>query len=83
MCLLVVKENSRPTLSHAYQQLLLDKKSRELLTLSTHKRLYRSTRLVFGVASAPGIFQREIGKISLGMENVTCYLDDILIAGRD
>ena len=46
-------------LSQAYQQMLLDDESRELLTLDTHKGLFRPTRLPCGEKSAPGIFQRE------------------------
>ena len=44
-------------LSRAYQQILLDDNSREYVTISTHKGLYRPTRLPFGVASASTIFQ--------------------------
>lgn len=74
---------SKIDLSHAYQQLELDDESSELLTLSTHRGLFRPTRLMYGVASAPGIFQREMEIIFQDMAYVACYLDDILIGGRD
>ena len=45
-------------LSQAYQQVLLEESLRELMTVNTHKGLYRCTHLPFGVASAPAIFQR-------------------------
>ena len=35
-------------LSQAYQQLLLSPRSRELLTINTHKGLFQPTRLQFG-----------------------------------
>ena len=43
-------------LSHAYLQLELENESQELVTINTHKGLYKYTRLPFGVASAPAIF---------------------------
>ena len=47
-------------LKHAYQQMLLDKSSCELLTINTHLGLFKPTRLAFSVKSATGIFQRSI-----------------------
>ena len=46
-------------LSQAYQQMLLNDESGELLTINTHKGLFKPTRLPYGEKSAPGIFQRE------------------------
>ncbi|XP_060868649.1 uncharacterized protein K02A2.6-like [Metopolophium dirhodum] len=66
-------------LSGAYQQLELSSSSKEYLTINTLKGLFRFTRLTFGVASAPAIFQSTMDQILLGLENVFCYLDDILI----
>ena len=68
-------------LSHAYNQLILDEESRKYVVVNTHPGLYRYTRLAFGIASAPAIFQRVMDQILQGMEKVTCYLDDILITG--
>ena len=42
-------------LTQAYLQLEVEEEDREVLTLSTHKGLYRPTRLMYGVASAPAI----------------------------
>ena len=53
---------SKLHLSHAYQQVLLDHQSRELLTINTHMGLFRPTRLAYGVHSATGIFQRQMEK---------------------
>jgi len=69
-------------LSEAYQQLELSTNSKEYLTINTLKGLFRFTRLTFGVASAPAIFQSTIDQILLGLENVFCYLDDILIGEK-
>ena len=68
-------------LTHAYQQMALDNQSRELVTINTHKGLYRYTRLPFGVASTPAIFQKTMDTVLQGLPKVICYLDDILVTG--
>ena len=68
-------------LSHAYQQIPLDEESKRYVVVNTQKGLFRYTRLPFGVASAPAIFQRVIDNLLQGIEGVVTYLDDILIAG--
>ena len=70
-------------LSQAYQQLLLEESSRNFTTINTHQGMYRYTRLPFGVASAPAIFQRTMDTILQGIPGVMCYLDDVLITGSD
>ena len=72
---------SKIDLSHAYQQLQLDESSRECVTINTHQGLYRYTRLPFGIASAPAIFQRTMDTILQGIPRTCCYLDDILVTG--
>ena len=54
-------------LSHAYLQLELKEESQELVTINTHKSLYKYTRLPFGVASAPAIFQRIMESLLQGL----------------
>ena len=70
-------------MSNAYQQLVLDKESRELTTINTHKGLYQYRRLPFGVSAAPAIFQRTMECMLRGIPHVCVYLDDILITGGD
>ncbi|XP_064482871.1 uncharacterized protein K02A2.6-like [Ornithodoros turicata] len=70
-------------LSKAYLQLEVDESSRELLTVNTSLGLIRMNRLPFGIASAPSIFQSVMDQITTGLQGVACYLDDVLIAGRD
>ena len=68
-------------LSHAYEQMLVDENSKELLTINTHKGLYRYNRLPYGVASAPGIFQRTMEGLLQGIPSTGVLLDNILITG--
>ena len=68
-------------LSHAYEQMLVDENSKELLTINTHKGLYRHNRLPYGVASAPGIFQRTMEGLLQGIPSSGVLLDHILITG--
>ena len=68
-------------LSHAYEQMLVDENSKELLTINTHKGLYRYNGLPYGVASAPGIFQRTVEGLLQGNPSTGVLLDNIFITG--
>ena len=68
-------------LSSPYQQMPLAEEARKYVTINTHRGLYRFTRLPFGVASAPAIFQKAMDTLLQGLLNVICYLDDILVTG--
>ena len=61
----------------------LDEESRKYVTINTHRGLYRYTRLPFGIASAPAVFQKTMDTILQGIPNVICYIDDILVTGVD
>ena len=65
-----------------YNQLPLDEKAQELTTINTHKGLYQYTRLPFGVASAPAIFQRTMETLLKDLPMTCVYIDDILVAGK-
>ncbi|XP_055614964.1 uncharacterized protein K02A2.6-like [Toxorhynchites rutilus septentrionalis] len=68
-------------LTQAYMQLEVKECDREILTLSTHKGLYRPTRLMYGIAFAPAIWQRLMEQVLNGIPGVTVFLDDIRITG--
>nr|XP_012150420.1 PREDICTED: uncharacterized protein K02A2.6-like [Megachile rotundata] len=74
---------SKIDLLQAYLQLEIRPEDRELLTINTHKGLYKPTRLIYGVASAPAMWQRTIENILKDMPGVVVFLDDIRIAGVD
>ena len=68
-------------LSHAYLQIALDETSQRYVTINTHKGLFRYTRLPFGIALAPSIFQRVMETLLQGIPRVSMYLDNILVTG--
>ncbi|KAK2578792.1 hypothetical protein KPH14_012856, partial [Odynerus spinipes] len=74
---------SKIDLQHAYLQMEIRPEDRELLTLTTHKGLYRCTRLLYGIASAPAIWQRQMENILKDIPGVTVFLDDIKITASN
>ena len=70
-------------LRQAYLQMEVDDEDQQFLTINTHRGLYRYCRLVYGIASAPAIWQRAMDQILQGLPMVQCYLDDIILTGRD
>ncbi|CAH8670750.1 unnamed protein product [Schistosoma haematobium] len=72
---------SKLDLSEAYLQVEVDEDSKELLTINTHRGLYRFNRLPFGVKPAPAIFQQIMDTMVSNIEGVAVYLDDIIVVG--
>lgn len=66
-------------LSMAYNQLVLNEASQKYTCINTHRGLFAYTRLVFGLAPAPAIFQRVMEGLLAGINGVLCLLDDVLI----
>lgn len=77
------KHFTKLDLTQAYTQLKMDEESKPFLTVNTQRGLYAYNRLPYGVASAPSIFQCTMDMVLQGLEGVVCYLDDILITGKD
>ena len=69
-------------LSQAYLQLELHPDSMRYCTINTPRGLYQYTRLPFGIASAPALFQRVMDTILQGVPGAICYIDDILVTGQ-
>ena len=70
-------------LTQAYLQLPVHENSKELVTINTHKGLYRYIRMPFGIASAPAIWQRTIEEVLQGIPGVQVMSDDMIITGKD
>ncbi|CAK1596228.1 unnamed protein product [Parnassius mnemosyne] len=70
---------SKIDLSQAYNQIELDD-TKKYTVINTHRGLFMYNRLVFGLASSPGIFQRIMVNLLKDIEGVVVFLDDVLIA---
>lgn len=74
---------SKIDLSQAYAQIELDEDSKTIVTINTHKGLFRYNRLPYGIASSPAIFMKIMDELFAGLDGVIVFLDDILVTGRD
>ena len=60
---------------------MLSEDSKQYVVINTQKGLFRYNRFPFGIAFAPGIFQRVMESLLSDIPRVLVYLDDILITG--
>ena len=63
------------------QQLQLDDESKQYTTINTHKGLFQYIRLPYGISSARGILQRNMGNLLQNIPYVIVRVDDILVSG--
>ena len=73
---------SKVDLKWGFHQILLAEESRHVTTFVTHRGLYRYTRLMFGVTSAPEKYQQIIRDVLRGCEGVVNIADDLIIHGE-
>ncbi|XP_055590876.1 uncharacterized protein K02A2.6-like [Uranotaenia lowii] len=78
-----LEANHKLDLSDAFLQVEVDESPRELLTINTHRGLYRYNRLSPRVKAAPGAFQQLVDTMLADLRNTLGYLDDVLIGGAD
>ncbi|XP_065073516.1 uncharacterized protein K02A2.6-like [Ochlerotatus camptorhynchus] len=69
-------------LSDAYLQMEVEEDSQKLLTVNTHKVLFKYKRLPPGVKSAPGAFQKVIDNMIGDLEGTESFLDDVNVFGK-
>ena len=73
---------SKLDLKWGYHQLELHPDTRSITTFMTHCGLYRDKRLMFGINSAPEVYQHVIQQTLQGCEFVANISDDIIVHGR-
>lgn len=73
---------SKIDLKSGFHQFVLSENSRDITTFTTHVGLYRYTRLMFGISSAPEIYQSMVASIIRGIPRVVSLADDIVMHGK-
>ena len=69
-------------LTHMYMQFPVDEESSKLLTIVTHKGLFRYTKIPEGVSPAPADVQRKMDECLRGIDSAISYLDNIYVTGK-
>lgn len=70
-------------LSQAYNQIELSEDSKKFTVINTHRGLFKYSRLVYGLSSSPGIFQKIMVNLFSNVPSVVVFYDDILIKNKD
>ena len=73
---------SKLDLRSGYHQIELHPESRPITTFATQNGLYQYTQLMFGVSSAPEIYQHVIQQVLQGCRGVRNISDDIIVFGK-
>ena len=73
---------SKLDLNMGFHQLELEENSRDITTFTTHSGLYRYKRLMFGITSAPEIYQSVIQQTLTGIHGCRNMTDDIIIHAK-
>jgi ribosomal protein S27AE len=74
---------SKIDLRSGFHQIELEEGSRSITTFSCHLGLFRYKRLMFGISSAPELFQHIIQQVLVGCEGCENISDDLIIHGKD
>lgn len=67
---------------NAYNQLIVDTKTRRLLSWSTPFGIYEVYRLPYGTKPACAIFQSIVEKVLQGCKGTVNFLDDVVVTGK-
>ncbi|PIK43243.1 hypothetical protein BSL78_19881 [Apostichopus japonicus] len=74
---------SKLDLNMGFHQIGLSEDSRAITTFVTHTGLYRYKRLMFGISSAPELYQHIIQQVVSGCDGTHNISDDIIVHGKD
>lgn len=72
---------SKIDLESAYYHFELDPGSRHITTFVSRSGTYRFRRLMFGIKSAPELFQRAMETLFRGIDGLIIFMDDFFIHG--
>lgn len=68
---------------NAYNQLVLDEDTSNLLSWSTPYGIFKVLRLPYGTKPACSIFQSIVEKVLQGCKGTVNFLDDVVVTGKD
>ena len=74
---------SKIDLSDEYLLSKVDDECSKLLTINTHRGIFKFNRLEFGIKVTQAIFQQVMNKILSGLDVKVAYLDDILLISKN
>ena len=69
-------------LRKGYHQIGLDKESRQITTFVTHQGLFRDKRFMFGISSAPEMYQNIVRQVLHGCGGSVNIPDDVIVHGK-
>ncbi|XP_032223551.2 uncharacterized protein K02A2.6-like [Nematostella vectensis] len=73
---------SKLDLKWGFHQIELDEQSRVITTFVTHEGLFRYKRLLFGISSAPELYQHIVQQVLSSCEGAYNIHDYIIVHGR-
>ena len=74
---------SKLDLASGFWQVPLSETTKPLTAFSTRYGLYQFRVMPFGMMNAPGCFSRLMRTVLQGLDNVSCFIDDILVHSHD
>lgn len=76
-----IAKMSKIDLKKGFHLCELHPKCRDITAFATKEGVFRYTRLMFGLKSAPELFNRELDKVFMNHKGLTKYCDDFLVYG--